>query len=228
MTTFTMGLGLTGTVAYSKNYKTDQSVARSISGATWASNVVTVTTTVPHGFYVNQAVTISGATVPAGYRGQFRITTVPSTTTFTYAKTPDPGAYVGTGTATGYPDYNRLREGTLNWPVPAAESPTALDDLWHAAINGRGQYFSAGDPDTVVTSLADALAGINARVAAAAAAATSNLEPVAGDNFAYTAKYKTLAWTGDLEAREIDLTTGDVSTTAVSYTHLGRVRDRGL
>lgn len=215
MTTFTMGLGLTGTVAYSKNYKTDQSVARTISGATWASNVVTVTTSAAHGFYVNQAVTISGATVPAGYRGQFRITSVPSTTTFTYAKTPTPGAYAGTGTATGYPDYTRLREGTLNWPVPAENSATALDDLWHAAVNGRGQYFSAGDPDTVVTSLADALAGINARVAAAAAAATSNLEPVAGDNFAYTAKYKTQAWTGDLEAREIDLTTGNVSTSVI-------------
>jgi type IV pilus assembly protein PilY1 len=210
-----MGLGLTGTVAYSKNYKTDQSVARTISGATWASNVVTVTTTAAHGFYVNQAVTISGATVPAGYRGQFRITSVPSTNSFTYAKTPTPGAYAGTGTATGYPDYTRLREGTLNWPVPVADSATALDDLWHAAVNGRGQYFSAGDPDTVVTSLADALAGINARVAAAAAAATSNLEPVAGDNFAYTAKYKTQAWTGDLEAREIDLTTGDVSSTVI-------------
>jgi Tfp pilus tip-associated adhesin PilY1 len=215
MTTFTMGLGLTGTVAYSKNYKTDQSVARTISGATWASNVVTVTTTAAHGFFVNQAVTISGATVPAGYRGQFRITSVPSTTTFTYARSPSPGAYAGTGTATGYPDYTRLREGTLNWPVPVADSATALDDLWHAAVNGRGQYFSAGDPDTVVTSLADALAGINARVAAAAAAATSNLEPVAGDNFAYTAKYKTQAWTGDLEAREIDLTTGDVSTSVI-------------
>jgi Tfp pilus tip-associated adhesin PilY1 len=215
MTTFTMGLGLTGTVAYSKNYKTDQSVARSISGATWASNVVTVTTSVPHGFYVNQAVTISGATVPAGYRGQFRITSVPSTNSFTYARSPNPGAYAGTGTATGYPDFVRLREGTLNWPVPVADSATALDDLWHAAVNGRGQYFSAGDPDTVVTSLADALAGINARVAAAAAAATSNLEPVAGDNFAYTAKYKTQAWTGDLEAREIDLTTGDVSSTVI-------------
>jgi Tfp pilus tip-associated adhesin PilY1 len=215
MTTFTMGLGLTGTVAYSKNYKTDQSVARAISGATWASNVVTVTTGVPHGFYVNQAVTISGASVPAGYRGQFRITSVPTTTTFTYARSPNPGAYAGTGTATGYPDYTRLREGTLNWPVPVADSATALDDLWHAAVNGRGQYFSAGDPDTVVTSLADALAGINARVAAAAAAATSNLEPVAGDNFAYTAKYKTQAWTGDLEAREIDLTTGNVSTSVI-------------
>lgn len=214
MTTFTMGLGLTGTVVYSPSYKTDQCVARTISDATWASNVVTVTTSVAHGFYANEAVTMAGGNV-AGYRGQFRIATVPSSTTFTYALTTNPGGAFGSGTATGCPDFARIRSGNLNWPVPAAEQNTALDDLWHAAVNGRGQYFGAGDPDTVVTSLSEALAGINARVAAAAAAATSNLEPVAGDNFAYTAKYKTQSWTGDLEAREIDLTTGAVSGTVI-------------
>lgn len=116
---------------------------------------------------------------------------------------------------TGAGDFAALRSGTLNWPAPTADSPTALDDLWHAAVNGRGQFFSAADPDTVVDGLSAALAGVNARVASAAAAATSNLEPVAGDNFAYTASYKTLEWIGELEAKEIDLTTGNVGTTPV-------------
>ena len=115
---------------------------------------------------------------------------------------------------TGAGDFAALRNGTKMWPVPTNDDPTALDDLWHAAVNGKGQYFSASNPDAVVTSLSAALAGVNARVASAAAAATSNLEPVAGDNFAYTASYKTLDWTGELEARSIDLTTGIVSTTA--------------
>jgi type IV pilus assembly protein PilY1 len=116
---------------------------------------------------------------------------------------------------TGAGDFAALRNGTLNWPAPSADNPTALDDLWHAAVNGRGQFFSARDPDTVVDSLSSALAGVNARVASAAAAATSNLEPVAGDNFAYTASYKTLEWIGELEAKEIDLVTGNVGTTPV-------------
>lgn len=116
---------------------------------------------------------------------------------------------------TGAGDFAALRAGTLNWPAALANDPTALDDLWHAAVNGRGQFFSAADPDTVVTGLSSALAGVNARVASAAAAATSNLEPVAGDNFAYTASYKTLDWSGELEAKEIDLVTGVVNTTAV-------------
>ncbi|MGE4111070.1 MAG: pilus assembly protein, partial [Burkholderiales bacterium] len=116
---------------------------------------------------------------------------------------------------TGAGDFAALRSGALNWPTPTNDDPTALDDLWHAAVNGRGQFFSAADPDTVVDSLTSALAGVNARVASAAAAATSNLEPVAGDNFAYTASYKTLDWIGELEAKEIDLVTGAVGTTPV-------------
>jgi Tfp pilus tip-associated adhesin PilY1 len=209
MTTFTMGLGLDGTLSSSPTYRSDQCVAKSVSSATWAANVVTVTTSTAHGFLLNQFVTVSGGANSA-YRGQARITQVPSATTFRYALTTNPGVGLfGTGTATFCPDFVRLREGTINWPVPVADSPTALDDLWHAAVNGRGQYFSASDPDSVVSSLSEALAGISARVAAAAAAATSSLEPVAGDNFAYTAKYKTQAWTGDVEAFEIDLNTGD-------------------
>ena len=116
---------------------------------------------------------------------------------------------------TGAGDFAALRSGAKNWPAPSADDPTALDDLWHAAVNGKGQFFSAADPDSVVDSLTTALAGVNARVASAAAAATSNLEPVAGDNFAYTASYKTLEWIGELEAREIDLVTGNVGTTPI-------------
>ena len=112
-------------------------------------------------------------------------------------------------------DFQNIRDGLLNWPVPVHDDPTALDDLWHAAVNGRGLFFSASNPDTIVDGLSTALAGINARVASAAAAATSNLEPVAGDNFAYTAKYKTIEWTGELEAHQIDLSTGAVQTATV-------------
>jgi type IV pilus assembly protein PilY1 len=112
-------------------------------------------------------------------------------------------------------DFAAIRSGTKDWPAPVGDTPTALDDLWHAGVNGRGQFFSAADPDSVVSSLNTALAGIKTRTASAAAAATSNLEPVAGDNFAYTAKYKTVEWNGELEAHEIDLATGAVLPTVV-------------
>lgn len=110
-------------------------------------------------------------------------------------------------------DFFKLKQGTLNWPVPSSDSETALDDLWHAAVNGRGTFFSARDPEQVVDGLASALSALQARVGAGAAAATSNLQPVAGDNFAFTAEYTTKEWTGDLKARELDLNTGAISAT---------------
>jgi len=66
-----------------------------------------------------------------------------------------------------------------------------------------------------VSGLSNALTGVSATTGSAAAAATSNLEPVAGDNFAYVASYETVRWNGDVEARSIDLNTGAVGTTAL-------------
>lgn len=110
-------------------------------------------------------------------------------------------------------DYNAIVAGTKAWPKAAADSATAIDDLWHAAVDGRGTYFSAQDPQALSSGLGKALASIQATVGAAAAAATSNLQPVAGDNFAYVANYRTVKWDGGLEAHTIDLSTGALSAT---------------
>jgi type IV pilus assembly protein PilY1 len=114
------------------------------------------------------------------------------------------------------PDFERLKispkAGGLDWPSPVADSETALDDLWHAAVNGRGTFFSVRDPNELSQSITDTLNSVTARVGAGAAAATSNLQPVAGDNFAFTAQYETVTWTGDVKARTIDLDKGVVAT----------------
>ncbi|MFZ2542238.1 MAG: PilC/PilY family type IV pilus protein [Gallionella sp.] len=103
---------------------------------------------------------------------------------------------------------------TCNWPIPSSGAIETIDDLWHAAVNGRGAYFSATDPTSLSAGLSNALAGINARKGSAAAAATSTLNPVAGNNFAYVASYTTVAWKGNLEARGINTDTGVVSENA--------------
>ena len=109
-------------------------------------------------------------------------------------------------------DYAQIVAGSKNWPAPANLDPTAVDDLWHATVNGHGKYFSARNLPGAIAGLREALNKIGMRVGSAAAAATSNLEPVAGDNFAYVASYATLDWTGDLQSRTINTTTGSVST----------------
>lgn len=116
----------------------------------------------------------------------------------------------------GSADYNGIVQGTKNWPNPITNTGAErIDDLWHAAVDGRGVYYSARDPDTLVTGISNALAGVTARAGSAAAAATSNLEPVAGDNYLFVALYRTVYWDGDLQARTIDPITGAISTTPI-------------
>ncbi|HXZ50254.1 MAG TPA: PilC/PilY family type IV pilus protein [Usitatibacter sp.] len=115
----------------------------------------------------------------------------------------------------GSADYNAIVSGSKNWPVPTGDTLTTIDDLWHAAVDGHGEYFSAKNPDLLVSGLRQALAGVSAREAAGAAAATSNLEPVAGDNFAFVASYTTVKWDGEIQARPIDLVTGAISSTPI-------------
>lgn len=111
-------------------------------------------------------------------------------------------------------DYYDIKQGTKNWPDPINNTQDErIDDLWHAAVNGRGTYFSARDPDSLVKGLESALGSMAATSGSGAAAATSNLQPTAGDNFIYIANYRTVNWDGELAAYTIDLSTGAVSTT---------------
>lgn len=105
------------------------------------------------------------------------------------------------------------------WPTPGMNSSgdgfiENIDDMWHAAVNGRGAYYSATDPTTLADGLSNALAAINSKKGSAAAAATSTLNPVAGNNFAYVASYTTVKWQGNLEARGINTDTAAVSENA--------------
>jgi type IV pilus assembly protein PilY1 len=114
----------------------------------------------------------------------------------------------------GVTQYYDIKNGTANWPNPD-DDLAKIDDLWHAAVNGRGTYYSATDSTTLKDGIQSALAGISARRGSSAAAATSNLEPVAGDNYVYVALYQTVRWDGDLKAFAIDPDTGALSGNAL-------------
>jgi hypothetical protein len=58
---------------------------KTVSNKALTSNVATLTTSTPHGFAVGESVVVSG--VDATFNGTYLIASVPTTTTFTYAKT---------------------------------------------------------------------------------------------------------------------------------------------
>ncbi len=113
---------------------------------------------------------------------------------------------VGTTTNTASGICSWQASGACNWPTPASGTITTVDDLWHAAIDGRGSYFSAKDP----TSLADALASTLSTIAnvptpgTAAAAATSNPNISSSDNFVFSSSYKSVQWYGEMIRQQID------------------------
>ncbi len=111
-------------------------------------------------------------------------------------------------------DFKQIYDGTKQWPRIIDNDETTIDDLWHAAVNGDGRYFSAKKTTDLIEQLREAIALIKVNTGAGAAAATSTLNPVSGDNFAYVASYTTGFWKGNLEKRTIDLTDGSIGKDA--------------
>jgi len=144
----------------------------------------------------------------------------------TYEPNYDTAAAVGgdfykliTGVTSGCP-WNG--GGRYVWPDPmtgdnggSAAYQSRVDDLWHAAINGHGKYFSASDPRQVVDGLQEALANIEVKVGAAAASATSTPNISQFDNDIFSATFTTVKWYGQLTKRKIDTVTGVVGSTDV-------------
>ncbi len=100
--------------------------------------------------------------------------------------------------------------GTCNWPVPGSNAPSTLDDLWHAAVNGRGKYFSAGDSNSLAQGIQEALSALRIQTAAAAASATSSPNITETDNYIYSSTFRTVKWDGEIVAQRIDTTSGNV------------------
>lgn len=103
-------------------------------------------------------------------------------------------------------DYYKLTNGTANWPTPSTGGNDArkIDDLWHAAVNGRGTYYSAMNADELTSSITSMFDNIEKKDGAAAAAATSTLELVKAGNLVFSGRYTTQFWYGDLLAYDID------------------------
>lgn len=121
---------------------------------------------------------------------------------------------IKTGATATATDCSWQAAGTVcNWPIPAGDTETAVDDLWHAAINGHGSYFSAKTPDAMARGLADALNNLKVRNAAASASATSTPNVTQDDNDIFSATFRTVKWDGELVAQKIDTATGNLLPT---------------
>lgn len=110
-------------------YTETAEAADTVSNKALTSNVATITTSTAHGYSVGDQVTIAG--VDATFNGTYTVTSVPTTTTFTFAKTAAnvPSA-AATGTATKVPNVI----GFARRGVGAADPDPVSVELWTKAI----------------------------------------------------------------------------------------------
>lgn len=102
--------------------------------------------------------------------------------------------------------------GTITWPDPNATNPAKIDDLLHAGVNSRGGFFSAADPDTFATELSGVLDSIVARATAAGTAAAASSAVLQSNSLLYNALFRSDDWSGNIEARALNVTTGQPGT----------------
>jgi type IV pilus assembly protein PilY1 len=91
----------------------------------------------------------------------------------------------------------------LAWPNPSSTKSAKVDDLWHAAVNSRGHFYSATDPATFADALANALTTIVARTGSASAVAANSSSLITNGRI-YQTKFSSEDWAGQLLSIPID------------------------
>jgi len=95
----------------------------------------------------------------------------------------------------GQPNFN-------GWLEPIQDTPTTIDDMRHAAFNGRGQFLSAGDPQELIDSLTRYIADIQSRTGTAAAVSFNSTNLNTGTRV-FQSIFDSASWSGDLLAKDI-------------------------
>ncbi len=108
-----------------------------------------------------------------------------------------------TGDTFGGSGYTSLSAGTAKWPAASASNANNVYDLWHAAINSRGEFFSVDSPDDMVKAFKDILNRIAERTTTAArpAVSASFVTDNAGGSLqsnVYATQFSSEDWSGEL------------------------------
>jgi type IV pilus assembly protein PilY1 len=126
--------------------------------------------------------------------------------------------------------YHRSTGQPIQWTVPTTSyRPEAVDDLWHATVNGRGKFFNARNPVELTTAMTDLMAVIAEILISSSSSVTVNGDYLYGKVGSTTLIYQALysskdgEWTGDIKAFPINPTTGDVVTASPRWSAAQRL-----
>lgn len=98
-------------------------------------------------------------------------------------------------------DLPAIANGTKHWPDPinGGENADRIDDLWHASVNGRGDFLVASNTREFAQGLLEAFAIVAQRLGSASNV-TANSTSFSSDTRVYQASYVSGKWSGELAA----------------------------
>ncbi|MEO0998921.1 MAG: PilC/PilY family type IV pilus protein, partial [Pseudomonadota bacterium] len=99
------------------------------------------------------------------------------------------------------------------WPSPDSNR-AKIDDLRHAAWNGRGEFLSAQNSEQLINGLRGALTSIQGRTGSASSVAF-NTGSLSTNSQLYLALFNSESWSGDILAYDLDPDTGNIGTLPV-------------
>lgn len=99
--------------------------------------------------------------------------------------------------------YNDLVSGATKWPQPSPDTAANVADLWHAALNSRGQFFSANNPAALGAAFQTILTAISGDTGSAASLSANSTSIQPGNTIVYQARFNR-DWSGGLLAFPVD------------------------
>lgn len=108
-----------------------------------------------------------------------------------------------TGSINPQTAFDAIESGaTITWPDPVGNEQAKIDDLLHAAVNSRGGFFSASDPNTFAEELTKTLTNISERTASGSNVAANSVA-LREETRIFQASYVGGQWSGELASYPI-------------------------
>ena len=118
------------------------------------------------------------------------------------------GLSIGLSGNTGFKSVTDVPADYDGWPNPMdKEDADRIDDLLHAAVNSRGAFVAASDPDEFTNGLKAALAAIVERTGSFSNVAANSTSLDAGTRV-FQANYVSGVWTGELRSQPVTIAGG--------------------
>jgi type IV pilus assembly protein PilY1 len=97
-----------------------------------------------------------------------------------------------------------ITAGTADWPTPTGlGNADSIDDLWHAAINSRGKFFNAKNPQELANSIVAALNDFVGPNGTGTGVGIAGAQITATNSFGYLTSYDS-TWAGDVKKYALD------------------------